>query len=151
MTANLNLKKISLHLQSSSCLFMHLIVSSKTQQTASINSNVRVLVRVDCVDCDKENWISSVKCQVFFSNNPLTYFPQHFLAKFREIALSGSRETGMFPRKLLGSTNEWREALHVTVTCSCSTTQHKYPAWLESKLLNCQDPERSVTIIFDPW
>ena len=51
---------------------------------------------------------------IFFSdffNNPLTYFPWHFLAKFCEIVLSGLLEIGIFPRKSSASTNERIETL----------------------------------------
>ena len=64
-----------------------------------VNSLTERFLIIPCWRITEISWISSVKIQTCF-NSPVTYLLNYFRAKFREILTSGSREIGVFPRKL---------------------------------------------------
>jgi len=56
--------------------------------------------------------ITSVNFQFFF-HIPVTCFVKYFRAKFRKILMGGSREIGIFPRKLFCLQSQFFTLLHM--------------------------------------
>ena len=56
---------------------------------------------------------SSVEFLFFPFSTPVTHFLKYFRGKFREILTSGSREIGVFPRKLFRIRSQFFDLLRV--------------------------------------